>query len=165
MEFESISVCPDWDEAVPALGGTTPREAFKGDKSAAVLVSSIIVLVNIWDDLIDKDHPVTNTEINAAFFCALSEIPQNPFFASHRDYLQPLMDTMMTCYFCANHWEQSKDEHGMEIGHVLRYAPAFVIGAVLNIIHGGVYPHLPILYRTLCGERAAEYFQEQEAKP
>jgi hypothetical protein len=160
MEFESISGCPAWDTPIDAFDGLTPAEVFNGDQHAFSLAYSIILLTNIWDDLIDQDQPVTRTQINSAFYCALSEIPQNPFFARHRDYLQPLMDMMMVSYFCANEWEQTGDEHGMELGHVMRYAPALFIGSVINIAHDGIYPRLPVIYKALCGERRNDYLKE-----
>lgn len=159
MEFKSISECLSWEKRIDELGGKTPAEIFR-DKDAFILANSIIELTNVWDDLIDKDHEVPDSIINGAFYCALSEIPQNPFFARHRGYLQPLMDMMMTSYFCANEWEKNKDEHGMEIGHVIRYAPALVVGAIVNLATGTVSGDLPILYKAMFGDRRADYFRE-----
>lgn len=160
MEIEPLCVCPAWDTPIALLGDRTPAEVFNGDQHAYALAYSIIVLTNIWDDLIDQDQPVTRTQINSAFYCALSEIPQNRFFARNRDYLQPLMDMMMVSYFCANEWEQTGDEHGMELGHVMRYAPAFFIGSVINLAHDAIYPALPAIYKALCGERRHDYLKE-----
>jgi hypothetical protein len=160
MEFISLSGCPNWDKPFDALGGKTPAEVFNGNMHAFSLANSVILLSNIWDDLIDQDQPVTRTQINSAFYCALSEIPQNPFFAAHRDYLQPLLDSVMVSYFCANEWEQTQDPHGMELGHVLRYAPTIFIGAVVNLAHDAIYDGLPVLYKALCGERRADYIRE-----
>jgi hypothetical protein len=160
MEFESLNTCPEWDSPITVFEGRTPAEVFNGNQHAFALANSIILLTNIWDDLIDQDKPVTRTQINSAFYCALSEIPQNPFFAQHRGYLQPLMDSMMVSYFCANEWEQAQDPHGMELGHVMRYAPVFFIGAVVNLAHDAIYDGLPIIYKALCGERRGDYIKE-----
>jgi hypothetical protein len=47
---------------------------FKGDAEAIRISRALLQLVHVWDDLIDKDKPVSDAAINAAFFAALCEI-------------------------------------------------------------------------------------------
>ena len=52
----------------------------KGDQQAIKLCIELLFIGHLWDDLIDKDKPRTDQEINQAFTWALGEIPINPYF-------------------------------------------------------------------------------------
>jgi hypothetical protein len=47
---------------------------YKGDSEAVRVSRELIQLSHVWDDLIDKDNPVSDDAINAAFMAALCEI-------------------------------------------------------------------------------------------
>lgn len=55
---------------------------FQGNQQAAQLMSMISFVVEIWDDLIDKDEPVNDWQINTAFRFCLIDIPGNPVYQS-----------------------------------------------------------------------------------
>ena len=45
----------------------------------------------VWDDLIDRDKPVSDEAINGAFVRLLFDLPTNPFYAANAAYLRPLL--------------------------------------------------------------------------
>jgi hypothetical protein len=52
---------------------------FGGNTDALNLFHHLVELIHIWDDLIDKDKPVSDEQINKAFLIALVYMPSNPF--------------------------------------------------------------------------------------
>lgn len=110
-------------------------EYFKGDKSAVRLALQIARLSHIWDDLIDRD-PVSDDEINEAFWIALVDIPTNPFYQQFAGSLQPVIATSIINYVTANSYERSKERAKLELANVLRYSVADVI-LLMAILIGG----------------------------
>lgn len=53
---------------------------YKGDEIATKLSKDLLTLVHTWDDLIDKDKPVEDNEINRAFIIAIFDLGSNPYF-------------------------------------------------------------------------------------
>ncbi len=50
---------------------------YQGNELASALSVKILELLHTWDDLIDKDKPVSNSQINSAFIAATFELQQN----------------------------------------------------------------------------------------
>lgn len=53
---------------------------YKDDTTAKQLSFSLIAVMHIWDDLVDRDKPVSNDTINQAFLTALIDIAGNPLW-------------------------------------------------------------------------------------
>jgi exosortase/archaeosortase len=62
--------------------------------------------VEVFDDLVDQDVPVSEKDLAHAVFSALYHIPANPFFNAHRAALLPVVFT------CTNAWLDSNDLAG-----------------------------------------------------
>jgi hypothetical protein len=110
--------------------------AYQGDTDAVDMVLSIAETSHIWDDLIDRDKPVSDTQINRAFFIALLELPRNPFYIKHRIELLPVMTTSAVNWLTANEYEKGADEEAHALAHVLRYSIADLVLLVAFIIGG-----------------------------
>lgn len=80
-----------------------------GDVAAMQFVIQLSRIIETWDDLIDKDKPVTDSEINTAFITALFTINGNPFFRRHVDYLLPVIMTTINAWLDANDTQTSDD--------------------------------------------------------
>lgn len=78
-----------------------------GNTDAVAFLLDLSQIVEVWDDLIDKDAQPAETEIHAAFQAALINFPLNPFYRAHQDRLLPLV------IVCINAW---LDSVGMERG-------------------------------------------------
>jgi len=101
------------------------KYAFKGDMDAVGLVMSIVKIADVWDNLIDKDKPVTDEEINQVFWMMLVEIPRNPAFRRYQLDITAVISIGIINWHVANKL-QTGDDHAKQIAHVTRYSIADV---------------------------------------
>lgn len=135
------------------------HEWFNNNEDAVRLFQDLCGLADVWDNLIDKDKPVSNKEINELFITCLFRLPMNPIYHALELQIAPMWLTVISAYETANHFEDVKDEHGIELGHVLRYAAGHIISYV--IIHCvGIdksRQYIPEMWKNLANERFEEY--------
>jgi len=97
------------------------RYAMRDDMDAVGLVLSVVKITDIWDNLIDKDKPVTDEEINQVFWMMLVEMPRNPAFRRYQLDITTVMSTGIINWHVANKL-QTGDDHAKQIAHVIRYS-------------------------------------------
>ncbi len=102
--------------------------AFKGNQAAVDFVLMVARVADVWDNLIDKDVPVSDQAINDAFWTLAIELPGNAFYRAWADDLRPVMATGIINWMTANKIERgtSMDHRAIEIAHVIRYGIADV---------------------------------------
>lgn len=110
------------------------RGYFNGNESAVSFIEDFFAVCHIWDDLIDKDKPLTDTDINRAFVIAFIKIPRNQFYQANFGILNPLMEHAFVNWFAANNLEKQK-EH-LDIAYDLRNTYLNIIVACAGIIGG-----------------------------
>lgn len=110
--------------------------AYQGNADAVALVLAIAEISHIWDDLVDKDKPVSDAQINRAFCIALLELPKNPFYQAHCLDLLPAMTTGTLNWLTANEYEKQQDKEAHALAHVLRYGIADLALFIAYIIGG-----------------------------
>lgn len=110
--------------------------AYQGNAVAVELVLLVAEISHIWDDLIDKDKPVSDAQINRAFGIALLQLPQNPFYQAHYLELLPVMTTGALNWLTANEYEKIDDQEAHALAHVLRYGIADIALFIAYIIGG-----------------------------
>ena len=98
---------------------------FQGDMNAVLMLESIARITQVWDDLIDKDAPVSDEAINRCWRDALTGIPRNPFWRAHVQELLPLIDAFITDWHSSN---------VLKKGSELEKMTAYVIRDSLNIL-------------------------------
>jgi len=137
-------------------------EWFGGNQSALNMYRLIVDLLHTWDDLVDKDKEVGEYNINSAFLIALVSLPANPFYRSIQDQILPMWITVVSSYETANNFERSKDEHGLEISHTLRYAAGQIIAYAVEVCLGREKARevLPEVWKDIVFERFEEYRKE-----
>lgn len=137
-------------------------EWFGGNEEAARFVAQLCDVAHTWDDLIDRDTPVSEEAINRCFESALLRIPANPFYQTHFAALSPLLFTGVLGYLTANRMERSGDAHQIEIAHGLRYAVAHVAVFAIAVTNPPekVHEMLPEVWMWLMPERFADYLKE-----
>ncbi len=137
-------------------------EWFGGNQDALNMYHAFVDLAHIWDDLIDKDKPVSADLINRAFLTCLVYLPANPFYRSIQDQVLPMWLTVVSAYETANFFETSKDQHGIEIAHSLRYASGNIIAYAVHVCVGAEKAKevLPDMWKTVFYERFDEYRKE-----
>jgi hypothetical protein len=111
-------------------------EWFGGNQDALNMYRMLVDIVHTWDDLIDRDKEVPDTDINNAFLIALVYMPANPFYQSIQQQVMPMWLTVLSAYEVANKFEKDKDEVGLEIAHNLRYAAGHVVAYMVQACVG-----------------------------
>jgi len=81
-----------------------------GNKDAARYLSEFAYVCRIFDDLIDKDYPVSNEQICRAFFILMAGLWLNPFFLRNSRLLIPLHVVSVNAFMDSNVWAESYDK-------------------------------------------------------
>lgn len=137
-------------------------EWFGGNQDAFNMYQGFVDLAHIWDDLIDKDKPVSSDKINRAFLTCLVYLPANPFYRSIQDAVLPMWLVVVSSFETANKFEQDKDPHGIEISHSLRYAAGNIVAYAIHVCIGPEEAKkvLPDMWKAVFYERFDEYRKE-----
>lgn len=80
-----------------------------GDKDARNYIVAIDYAARIFDDLIDKDYPVSDEQISKAFFILSADLWLNPFFVRYSRFLIPLHIAAFSAFTAAHEWAKSGD--------------------------------------------------------
>ena len=133
-----------------------------GNQDALNMYQAFVDLAHVWDDLVDKDKPVSVEKINQAFLTCLVFLPANPFYRGIQDQILPMWLVVVSAYETANFFETNKDEHGVEIAHGLRYAVGNIIAYAIHVCVGmeKAKEVLPDMWKTIFYERFDDYRKE-----
>lgn len=107
---------------------------FKGNESAVNFIVDLFASWHIWDDLIDKDKPLSDENINQAFFIAFIQLPRNSFYQANFNTLNPLLESSFVNWFSANKLEKNKEN--LDAAYALRNINLSIIVACAQIIGG-----------------------------
>lgn len=112
--------------------------AFKGNQAAVEFVLMLARVADVWDNLIDRDNPVSDEAINSAFWILAVEMPGNAFYREYIDDLRPVMATGILNWMTATRMERDDTlpHRAIEIAHVIRYSIADVV-MMVTLICGG----------------------------
>jgi hypothetical protein len=137
-------------------------EWFGGNQDGVNLFRSLVTLLHTWDDLVDKDKPVSETQVNEAFLIALVQLPANPLYRAIQADILPMWVTIVSAYEAANSMERSKDPHGLEIAHSLRYAAGHIIAYAMQACIGAsrAREFTPDMWKAVFYERFDDYRKE-----
>jgi hypothetical protein len=137
-------------------------EWFGGNQDALNMYRMLVDIVHTWDDLIDRDKEVPDTDINNAFLIALVYMPANPFYQSIQAQIMPMWLTVLSAYEVANKFERDKDEHGIEIAHNLRYAAGHVVAYMVQACVGyeKAKEIMPEIWKVIVDDRIDDYRKE-----
>jgi hypothetical protein len=92
--------------------------------------------VEIWDDMVDKDKPVADADINGVFFSLMLGLPQNPFFDQNKAFLLPITLMCVNAWFDANLLEKSEDIRLRQSAWWLKQMGVELYGAVAYLCGG-----------------------------
>lgn len=111
-------------------------ELLCADRDAIAFYELVSKWSHTYDDLIDRDKPVSDEQVHKFVWMMLFDLPQNPFFARHHLTLRPLLMTGILNWVAANDMERSGDTEQLRIAHVIRYAVGDVLLAAMTITGG-----------------------------
>lgn len=109
-----------------------------GDTNAVSFILSFFDMCEVFDDLIDKDKPVTDEDIIRTLFTSLVDIPMNPFFVQFRQNLVPVIITGINAWLDANKLEKGSDNDKV-FAYVLRDWYAELVSFVIYLTRGRHY--------------------------
>ena len=137
-------------------------EWFGGNENALNMYRMLVDLAHTWDDLVDKNKEVSETEINNAFLVCLVYLQANPFYRSIQEQIWPMWLTVVSAYETANKFERDKDAHGIEIAHTLRYAAGHIVAYAVHVCVGNekAKEYLPDVWKSVVFERFDKYRKE-----
>jgi len=137
-------------------------EWFGGNQDALNVYRMFVDLLHTWDDMVDKDKPLTEAAINNAFLICLVYLPSNPFYRKIQDQILPMWLIVVSGYETANKFERDKDAHGLEIAHGLRYAAGNIMAYIVHVCVGPekAREFLPDMWKAVFYERFDDYRKE-----
>jgi hypothetical protein len=135
---------------------------FDGSVELHNLYYSLVKLANIWDDLVDKDHEVTEADINRAFEIALCDLPANPLYAALQQRFIPLWQIVIANYTVSNLYERAEDDYGLEISHVLRHEGGSIMVYAMIVVLGRRRAEelAAVLWKDIVDNRLIDYKKE-----
>ena len=110
--------------------------ACNGDTHALMFLSSIMDAVEVWDDLIDRDNPVSDEKLTQTFLNLIFWLPQNPFFEAHKNYLLPIIMTCVNAWLDSNKLSESKVQRDRQAAWWLKQMGVELYGAVAFLMGG-----------------------------
>ncbi len=115
----------------------TPKiaEFVKGDADALAFLLGVHAVVELWDDLIDRDKSVADTDIHAAFYTALVTLPRNPFYQRNFSLLNPVFEAAIFDWHTANALEV-KGGDGLHMAYALRCGVQMLTVMAARIVGG-----------------------------
>lgn len=91
-----------------------------GNADAVRFIEDIHRIVELWDDLIDRDREPSPDEINSGFAAALIGLPRNPFYMRHFGALSPILESAIDHWHIANDLERGGTSDGLHTSFILR---------------------------------------------
>lgn len=142
----------------------------KGDELAVDCLLKLVQVAHILDDLVDGDRQPTADEVTGAFWLALVDLPNHPFYQRHGEAIRTTLATGMVNWLAANRLEAEGDERALQISFVLRssYIDLVTLGALLVGGVGWAAEVTPDIRRWVHGEGLEAYIAnlaiEKEAR-
>jgi hypothetical protein len=102
------------------------------DDARAYLLT-MFQLIQWFDDVVDGD-PVTLEQSNKAIFAALYQLPNNPFFLRHREFLAPIVACAILKWQAADAEERKNNPSATAF--VWRASFYDLVLACMSIVHG-----------------------------
>lgn len=141
------------------------KACFKGDDAAVQLLLLLREISHTWDDLIDRDKPVTHHQIHRSFWLALVGLKTNRFYIHYEASLLPVLETGIFNYVASVDLERTPG-HSRQLAHTSRYAVGDVALLMARLI-GGIdwaMEQAPVLKLLLQTDTFEEFDKEMEAK-
>ena len=111
----------------------------QGDTSAAAFLAQMVQILHLWDDLVDRDAPISDETVHRGFYAALVLLPQNEFYKEHFDHLNPILVNAITNWRIANLMERHGDEYQHRIAYILRSSYVDLVTQCALLVGGPDY--------------------------
>lgn len=95
-------------------------QALRGHTGALDAFLKVRDILHFWDDLVDRDRPLTQSDVNRAMFTALVGLPTNPFWRANQDSLLPILANAVGNWHAATTFEAGDEKRRLELAFVIR---------------------------------------------
>lgn len=112
------------------------REFLLGNEDAVHFVVRVFRALHVWDDLIDKDKPITDDEIHAVFWDLLIGLPADQFYRAHMHVLSGTIVNAVTNWHIANTLERNGNDKDKSIAFILRGSYIDLLSASALLVGG-----------------------------
>lgn len=106
-----------------------------GDQAAVDYLLDMGEIIEVWDDLIDKDKPLSDERINNTFYTLTIKLPQNPFYIAYHKQLGPYLEASYNSFLDSVELEKGSEQDKM-FAYVLRFNSMEWVMAVIRITRG-----------------------------
>jgi hypothetical protein len=111
-----------------------------GNADAVACFVALSTICETWDDLVDRDKPVGDAQINEAFTLALINLQVNPFYKANEALLYALIVAGTNAWMDANALQSSPDVKWRMLAFYLRNT-AYELASICAFRAGG-WQHL-----------------------
>lgn len=118
IESASLNNQPPWVKS----SREAMLELMNGNEDAVSMLFDLAAWSHTYDDLIDKDKPVSDFNIHQAMWILLAQLPLNPFFRAHEQDFRPLLMAGIMNWHAANQMQASGCTEQLRIAHAIRYS-------------------------------------------
>lgn len=137
----------------------------KGDHEAFDFLMNVHEIVEVWDDLIDKDKAVSDLALNDTFYRALIVLPRNGFYQRNFSLLNPIFEAGILDWFTANALEAKGDTESLMAARVLRCNLQQLMVMCARVVGGVEWAkRVGLELRTMGVETFAQYASELGVK-
>lgn len=134
------------EELLDAPGGLSwmrRRDALReecalGEPHAVQFLMAMGLYVELWDDLIDKDKPISDEMIHSVMAAGLLDVATNPWVQAHRDFIAPTLVMMINNYLTSEELKTDPDVAVRQRAFHLRNFPLELYG-VVAFLQGGMH--------------------------
>lgn len=113
--------------------------ATRGNTDAIAFLNILTSVLHFFDDVADKDKPLTNADVQAACWSALVELPRNRFYQQFFNELNPVLAVAIQNWSVANTFEASGTDEELNIAFIVRSSYSDLVIHVANLCGG--YSH------------------------
>jgi hypothetical protein len=112
-------------------------EACCGDADALAYLQELARALHLWDDLVDRDHPLDPRHLDATFTAMLVTLPLNPFVRAHAEQLMPVLLQAIINWKAATVMERApRDATDLHGAFVIRSSYVDMVSAVAALKGG-----------------------------
>lgn len=86
------------------------KEASKGNEDAYKFLRLFYNATCLWDDLVDKDRPYNDSQVDEVFRGLFFELSENKFYRDNQDSLSSFLFVVVNAWKDSNEWHDSKNK-------------------------------------------------------
>lgn len=112
------------------------KHFFQGNQEAVDLALMLVHILDVWDDLVDKDREPSEEEINRMMWFCISGLPRNRFYRQFQDELTPIFEVGVFNWIAADELKRRGGQKELEVANVIRHSVSDLFVHIARLIGG-----------------------------